>query len=151
MRRNLLLVGWHGMLTSLTVLCAMLGVFPIWAMEPTTTSVVAEVRLYGGVPTLWIDGNPNTGCMFWTGRWNSDKDIEDEVAAIGDRSKNIVGRNAYLKKYWAASKAKNAVCFADAWREQHPGKPVPMRMEAYEISEYGRPPIAEDFELLMGD
>ena len=80
-----------------------------------------------------------------------DKGIEDEVAAIGDRSKNIAGRNAYLKKYWAKSKEKNAVRFADAWREQYPGKPVPKRIEAYEISEYGRPPIEEDFELLMGD
>ena len=80
-----------------------------------------------------------------------DKGVEDEVAAIGDRSKNIAGRNAYLKKYWAASKEKNAVRFADAWREQYPGKPVPKRLEAYEISEYGRPPIEEDFELLMGD
>ena len=80
-----------------------------------------------------------------------DKGIEDEVAAIGDRSKNIAGRNAYLKKYWAKSKEKNAVRFADAWREQYPGKPVPKMLEAYEISEYGRPPIEEDFELLMGD
>ena len=80
-----------------------------------------------------------------------DKGIEDEVAAIGDRSKNIAGRNAYLKKYWAASKEKNAVRFADAWREQYPGRPVPQRLEAYEISEYGRPPIEEDFDLLMGD
>ena len=80
-----------------------------------------------------------------------DKGIEDEVAAIGDRTKNIAGRNAYLKKYWAASKEKNAVRFADAWREQYPGKLVPKMLEAYEISEYGRPPIEEDFELLMGD
>ena len=80
-----------------------------------------------------------------------DKGIEDEVAAIGDRSKNIAGRNAYLKKYWAKSKEKNAVRFADAWREQYPGKPVPKMLEAYEISEYGRPPVEEDFELLMGE
>ena len=80
-----------------------------------------------------------------------DKGIEDEVAAIGDRSKNVAGRNAYLRKYWAKSKEKNAVRFADAWREQHPGKAVPRMLEAYEISEYGRPPIEEDFELLMGD
>ena len=80
-----------------------------------------------------------------------DKGVEDEVAAIGDRSTNIAGRNAYLKKYWAASKEKNAVRFADAWRAQYPGKPVPKRLEAYEISEYGRPPIEDDFDLLMGD
>ena len=80
-----------------------------------------------------------------------DKGVEDEVAAIGDRAKNIAGRNAYLRKYWAASKEKNAVRFADAWREQYPGRPVPTMLEAYEISEYGRPPIEEDFELLMGE
>ena len=80
-----------------------------------------------------------------------DEGIEDEVAAIGDRTKNIAGRNAYLKKHWAKSKEKNAVRFANAWREQYPGKPVPKMLEAYEISEYGRPPIEEDFELLMGD
>ena len=80
-----------------------------------------------------------------------DKGIENEVAAIGDRTKNIAGRNAYLKKYWAKSKEKNAVRFADAWREQYPGKAVPKMLEAYEISEYGRPPIEEDFELLMGE
>ena len=79
-----------------------------------------------------------------------DKGIEDEVAAIGDRSKNTAGRNAYLKKYWAASKEKNAVRFADAWREQYPGKPVPKYMEAYEVSEYGRAPTQEDFDLLLG-
>ena len=80
-----------------------------------------------------------------------DKGVEDEVAAIGDRAKNIAGRNAYLRKYWAASKEKNAVRFADAWREQYAGRPVPTMLEAYEISEYGRPPIEEDFELLMGE
>lgn len=80
-----------------------------------------------------------------------DKGCEDEVAAIGDRSKNIAGRNAYLKKYWAAKKRRDAARFAEAWREQHPGSAVPKMLEAYEISEYGRPPIEEDFELLMGD
>ena len=79
-----------------------------------------------------------------------DKGTEDEVVAIGDRSKNIVGRNAYLKKYWARKKVYDAGRFADAWREQYPGKAVPKMLEAYEISEYGRPPIEEDFELLMG-
>lgn len=80
-----------------------------------------------------------------------DKGIEDEVAALGDRTKNVAGRNAYLRKYWAAKKLNDAVRFADAWREQYPGKGVPKMIEAYEISEYGRPPIEEDFELLMGD
>ena len=79
-----------------------------------------------------------------------DKGIEDEVAAIGDRKTNIAMRNAYLMKYWANRKVNDANRFADAWREQYPGKPVPKMLEAYEISEYGRPPIEEDFDLLMG-
>ena len=79
-----------------------------------------------------------------------DKGTEDEVAAIGDRTKNIAARNAYLKKYWASSKEQNAQRFAAAWCEQYPGKPLPKYAEVYEISEYGRPPIEEDFELLMG-
>ena len=80
-----------------------------------------------------------------------DKGIEDEVAAIGDRKANVAGRNAYLMKYWANRKVNDAKRFADAWQEQYPGKPVPKMVETYEISEYGRPPIEEDFELLMGD
>ena len=79
-----------------------------------------------------------------------DKGTEDEVAAIGDRKANIAGRNAYLKKYWGAKKERDAKRFAEAWREQYPGKALPKRLEAYEISEYGRPPIEEDFELMMG-
>ena len=79
-----------------------------------------------------------------------DKGVEDEVAALGDRTVNIAGRNAYLKKYWAKRKVSDAVRFAKAWSEQYPGKPLPKMVEAYEISEYGRPPIEEDFELLMG-
>ena len=53
-------------------------------------------------------------------------------------------------KYWAKLKVNDAKRFANAWREQYPGKPVPKMVESYEISEYGRPPIEEDFELLMG-
>ena len=80
-----------------------------------------------------------------------DKGIEDEVAAIGDRTKNIAGRNAYLMKYWTRRKIADAKRFVSAWREQYPDKPVPEMVESYEISEYGRPPVEEDFELLMGD
>ena len=80
-----------------------------------------------------------------------DKGVEAEVAAIGDRAKNIPARNAYLKKYWAAKKIRDAQRFAGAWHEQYPGKPVPKMLETFEISEYGRPPIEEDFELLMGN
>jgi len=77
-----------------------------------------------------------------------DKGIED--AAIGDRKTNIAARNAYLMKYWGNRKVNDARRFADAWREQYPGKPVPHAIESFEISEYGRPPIDDDFELLMG-
>lgn len=80
-----------------------------------------------------------------------DKGIEDEVAAIGDRKKNIAKRNAYLMKYWGNRKVNDAKRFADAWRAQYPGKPVPEAVESFEISEYGRPPIEEDFALLMAD
>ena len=80
-----------------------------------------------------------------------DKGIEDEVAAIGDRKKNIAKRNAYLMKYWGNRKVNDAKRFADAWRAQYPGKPVPEAVESFEISEYGRPPIEEDFALLMVD
>ena len=80
-----------------------------------------------------------------------DKGVEDEVKAIGDRKVNIAGRNAYLMKYWGARKTYDAKRFADAWREQYPGRAVPKMVEAYEISEYGRPPIKEDFDLLMGE
>jgi len=80
-----------------------------------------------------------------------DKGCEGEVAAIGDRAKNVAGRNAYLMKYWAKKKLRDAERFAAAWREQYPGKEVPRMLESYEISEYGRPPIAEDFDLLMGE
>ena len=80
-----------------------------------------------------------------------DKGVEDEVKAIGDRKVNIAGRNAYLMKYWGVRKTYDAKRFADTWREQYPGRAVPKMVEAYEISEYGRPPIKEDFELLMGE
>ena len=80
-----------------------------------------------------------------------DKGVEDEVRAIGDRKVNIAGRNAYLMKYWGVRKTYDANRFADAWCEQYPGRAVPKMVEAYEISEYGRPPIEEDFELLMGE
>ena len=80
-----------------------------------------------------------------------DKGVEDEVTAIGDRKKNIAKRNAYLMKYWGSRKVNDAKRFADAWREQYPGRAVPNALEAFEISEYGRPPIEEDFALLMED
>ncbi|MBO7721880.1 MAG: PIG-L family deacetylase [Kiritimatiellae bacterium] len=75
---------------------------------------------------------------------------EDEVRALGDR-KDIPRRNAYLKKYWSGRKRRDAVRYADAWREQYPGKPVPEFVEAYEVSEYGRAPNDEDFRILIGE
>ena len=80
-----------------------------------------------------------------------DKGVEDEVTAIGDRKRNIAKRNAYLMKYWGSRKVNDAKRFADAWREQYPGRTVPNALEAFEISEYGRPPVEEDFALLMED
>lgn len=80
-----------------------------------------------------------------------DKGVEDEVKAIGDRRANVERRNAYLMKYWGNRKTNDAKRFASAWREQYPGKPVPQAVESFEVSEYGRPPIEEDFDLLMGE
>lgn len=80
-----------------------------------------------------------------------DKGVEDEVKAIGDRKANVERRNAYLMKYWGNRKTNDAKRFASAWREQYPGKPVPQAVESFEVSEYGRPPIEEDFDLLMGE
>lgn len=80
-----------------------------------------------------------------------DKGVEDEVKAIGDRKANVERRNAYLMKYWGNRKTNDAKRFASAWREQYPGKPVPQTVESFEVSEYGRPPIEEDFDLLMGE
>ena len=45
----------------------------------------------------------------------ADIEIKDGlIAAIGDRTKNIAGRNAYLMKYWAAKKVRDAERFSDA-------------------------------------
>ena len=44
-----------------------------------------------------------------------------------------------------------ASCLSGAWREQYPGKPVTKMLETYEIGEYGRSLVEEDFELLIGD
>lgn len=42
------------------------------------------------------------------------------------------------------------LCFAAAWKEQNPDRPAPNYMEAYEVSEYGRAPTEEDFNILLG-
>ena len=57
-------------------------------------------------------------------------------------------RNAYLCKYWAAKKQGDAARFAETWKTRHPGGAAPKYMEAYEVSEYGRSPTAEDLKLL---
>ena len=41
-------------------------------------------------------------------------------------------------------------CIAAAWKAQHPDRPAPRYMEAYEVSEYGRAPTEEDFAILNG-
>ena len=95
----------------------------------------------------WCDGLDAQVSQFYD--WLPwDKGAEAEVAALGDRYQNLAARNAYLRKYWARAKRRNAVRFAAAWKARHPGKPVPEYLEAYEISEYGRAPTQEDFELL---
>ena len=78
-----------------------------------------------------------------------DKGTESEVAALGDRT-DLAKRNAYLRKYWAAKKQRDAKRFADAWRAEYPDRPVPKYMEAYEVSEYGRAPTEADLKLLVG-
>lgn len=110
-------------------------------------------------PDILVDADPNLGTwadaldcqvsQFY--EWLAwDKGVEDEVKAIGDRKANVERRNAYLMKYWGNRKTNDAKRFASAWREQYPGKPVPQAVESFEVSEYGRPPIEEDFDLLMG-
>ena len=79
-----------------------------------------------------------------------DRGREDEVVALGDRT-DISKRNEFLRKYTAGRKRRDAERFADAWREQYPGRPVPNYIEAYEVSEYGRAPTEADFKLLLGE
>ncbi len=96
----------------------------------------------------WCEALNCQECQFY--EWLAwDKGVEHEVAAIGDRSKNIAARNAYLLKYWSTRKLTDAKRFAGAWKQMYPGRPLPKRIEAYEISEYGRPPVQEDFDLLL--
>ena len=99
---------------------------------------------------IWADALDCQVSQFY--EWLAwDKGVEDEVKAIGDRKANVERRNAYLMKYWGNRKTNDAKRFASAWREQYPGKPVPQAVESFEVSEYGRPPIEEDFDLLMGE
>ena len=96
----------------------------------------------------WCDGLDAQVSQFYD--WLPwDKGAEAEVAALGDRS-DIAARNAYLRKYWASRKQRDAERFAAAWREEYPERPVPKYMEAYEVSEYGRAPTEDDLKLLIG-
>ena len=97
----------------------------------------------------WCDGLDAQVSQFYD--WLPwDKGVEAEVAALGDR-RDIAKRNAYLRKYWAARKQRDAARFAAAWREEHPDRPVPEYMEPFEVSEYGRAPTEADLKLLTGE
>ena len=96
----------------------------------------------------WCDGLDAQQSQFYD--WLPwDMGTEAEVAALGDRSKNIAGRNAYLCKYYAARKQYDAKRFASAWKEEYPDRPLPQYMEAYEVSEYGRSPTEADFQTFL--
>ena len=96
----------------------------------------------------WCDGLDAQVSQFYD--WLPwDKGAEAEVAALGDRN-DIAARNAYLKKYWAFRKRRDAQRFADEWKAEYPGRPVPEFMEAYEVSEYGRAPTEDDLRALLG-
>jgi LmbE family N-acetylglucosaminyl deacetylase len=96
----------------------------------------------------WCDGLDAQVSQFYD--WLPwDKGTESEVKALGDRS-DIAKRNAYIKKYWAAKKQRDAQRFTAAWKEEYPERPVPEYMEPYEVSEYGRAPTEEDIKLLLG-
>ncbi len=114
--------------------------------RPLRPDVMVDVEPY---LEKWCDGLDAQVSQFYD--WLPwDKGTEAEVAALGDRS-DIAARNAYIKKYWAGKKKRDAARFADAWREDHPNTPVPKYMEAYEVSEYGRAPTAEDLKIISGD
>ena len=96
----------------------------------------------------WCDGLDAQVSQFYD--WLPwDKGTEAEVKELGDRS-NIAKRNAYIKKYWAAKKQRDAQRFAAAWKDEYQDRPVPEYMEPYEVSEYGRAPTEEDLALLLG-
>ena len=96
----------------------------------------------------WCDGLDAQVSQFYD--WLAwDKGVEAEVTALGGRS-DIAARNAYLRKYWAARKQRDAKRFAAAWCEEHPSRPIPEFMEVYEVSEYGRAPTEADLRALTG-
>ena len=66
---------------------------------------------------------------------------------VPDRSDTAACR-AFLEREWFAAKRNDAARFAAAWREQYPGIPLPDGVEAYELSEYARPPTPEELAFL---
>ena len=62
----------------------------------------------------------------------------------------IVGASAEAAGEMNGIRGKTYVAACPPVKESIPRTPGPKMLEAYEISEYGRPPIEEDFELLMG-
>ena len=59
-----------------------------------------------------------------------------------------IGRRGFIIAGVGAA-ATGLASRAQAGGEVNPGKPVPKYMEAYEVSEYGRAPTQEDFDLLL--
>ena len=113
--------------------------------RPLRPDVMIDVGPY---MDRWCDGLDAQVSQFYD--WLPwDKGAVSEVKALGDRS-DLEKRNAYLRKYWAVRKVRDAERFADTWRERYPGHPAPRFMEAYEVSEYGRAPTDEDMKMLMG-
>jgi len=96
----------------------------------------------------WCDGLDAQVSQFYD--WLPwDNGTEAEAMSLGDRTE-VAKRNAYILKYWATRKRDDARRFAAAWREEHPDRPVPEYMEAFEVSEYGRAPTDADLRLLAG-
>ena len=114
--------------------------------RPLRPDVMVDVGPY---LDKWCDGLDAQVSQFYD--WLPwDKGATKEVEALGDR-RDIEKRNAYLRKYWAVKKVVDPERFADAWREQYPGRVVPKYMETFEVSEYGRAPTEEDLRLLVGE
>lgn len=94
----------------------------------------------------WCDGLDAQVSQFYD--WLPwDRGDTKAVEALGDRS-DIKARNKFLISRTAGRKRNDAKRFANDWKAMYPGKSVPNFMEAFEVSEYGRAPTADDFKLL---